>query len=100
MLEGWLATCGTSVVMGRQKAPGAVEVAPAFLVAKGRPHHSRMSLLKVSWLLRLTLLLSTETKVNPTAHKDIGGHAYVPLLLCLLGTLILSRPVQQYLNQP
>lgn len=93
-------TCCTSVVTGRQKAPGALKVAPAFLVAKGRPHHSRMSLLKVSWLLRLTRLLSIEKKANPMADKDIGGQACVPLLLCLLGTLILSRPVQQYLNQP
>lgn len=93
-------TCGTSVVTGRQKAPGAPKVAPAFLVAKTRPHHSRMSLLKVSWLLRRTRLLSIEKKANPVADKDTGGQAYVPLSLCLLGILILSRPLQQYLNQP
>lgn len=45
------------------------------LAAEGRPCCGRMSLLRVSGLLRLTLLLSSERKAIPISDKDMGGHA-------------------------
>lgn len=55
----------------------------------------------MQWVSRLsgpTPLLSRKDKAIPVAHEDMGGHIFVPLLLRLLGTLILSRPVQEHLN--
>lgn len=80
---GLVETCGTLAVTGRQKAPETLKVALASLAAKGRPCQSRRSLLRVSWLLRLILLLSSEKKANPMGNKDMGGYARLPLLLCL-----------------
>ena len=53
---------------------------------------------RISRLSRPMPLLSRKDKAIPVAHEDMGGHIFVPLLLCLLGTLILSRPVQEHLN--
>lgn len=62
----------------RVGAPGALTVAVALLAAEQRPHHSGLSPLRGSWLLTLTLLLSSEKKALPMTNKNMGGHVHVP----------------------
>ena len=64
----------------------------------GEGHTQRIHAEGIQALKANTIALQEGYQAVPVAHEDMGGHIFVPLLLCLLGTLILCRPVQEHLN--
>lgn len=98
VLESWVKNWNTLVAMtdgSSQDTDGGSGLASA----NRRTYHSRLSPLRGSWLL------SDESPCSPVRERlshDQQGHGRArtcPSAAVLLEGLILSRPVQQYLNQ-